>query len=69
MIISCRDTDVLVLFIYFPGQLCQVWARAGTRQQRRYIAIRDNPLPPTMHQHILAYHVLTGCDESEEWSW
>ena len=36
--------------------------RAGTRQQRRYIAIHDISLPPTMHQNILAYHALTGCD-------
>ena len=57
-----------MLFIYFSGQLCQVWVRAGTRQQRRYIAIRDISLPPTMHQNILAYHALTGCDTVSQMS-
>ena len=55
-------------FIYSSGQLCQVWVRAGTRQQRRYILIRDISLPPTMHQNILAYHALTGCDTVSQMS-
>ena len=57
-----------MLFIYFSGQLCQVWVRAGTRQQRRYIAIHDISLPPTMHQNILAHHALTGCDTVSQMS-
>ena len=33
-IISCRDTDVLVLLTHFAGQLSrELWMRAGTRHQ------------------------------------
>ena len=40
VIVSCRDTDVLVLLTHFAVQLTQeMWMRAGMRQQMRYIAV------------------------------
>ena len=55
LVISYRDTDVSVLLIYFSGQLCHVWVRAGTRQQRRYIAIHDISLPPCIK---ISWHIM-----------
>ncbi|KAG0692467.1 hypothetical protein GWK47_027885 [Chionoecetes opilio] len=63
IIVSCRDTGVLVLLTHFAGQLSgEVWMRTGTRQKRRYVAVHDIQLTPTMQRNILVYHAVTGCD-------
>ena len=55
LIISCGDTDVFVLLIYFSGQLCQVWVRAGTRQQRQNYEIHDISSPPCIK---ISWHIM-----------
>lgn len=41
IIVSCRDTDVLVLLTHFAGQLKgELWMRTGTRQERRCVFAR-----------------------------
>ncbi|KAG0730476.1 Transposon TX1 uncharacterized protein [Chionoecetes opilio] len=63
IIVSCRDTDVLVLLTYFAGQLSgELWMGTGTRQERRYVAVHDIQLTQTMQRNILVYHAVTGCD-------
>ena len=36
--------------------------RAGTRQQRRYIAVHNIELTLTLQENIISYHAVTGCD-------
>ena len=60
VIVSCRDTDVLVLLTHFAGQLSR--EMDGTRQQRRYIVVHNIELTPTLQENILSYHAITGCD-------
>ncbi|KAG0711729.1 hypothetical protein GWK47_020003 [Chionoecetes opilio] len=61
ILVSCRDTDVLVLLTHFAGQLSgELWMRTGTRQERRYVAVHDIQLTPTMQSNILVYHAVTG---------
>ena len=63
IIVSCRDTGVLVLLIHFKRQLSgELWMRTGTRQGRRYVAVHDIQLTPTMQRNILGCHAVTGCD-------
>ncbi|KAG0710562.1 hypothetical protein GWK47_022565 [Chionoecetes opilio] len=63
IIVSCKDTDVLVLLTHFAGQLSEeLWMRTGTRQERRYVAVHDIQLTPTMQRNIQVYHAITGCD-------
>ena len=63
IIVSCRDTDVLVLLIHFTGQLSgELWMRTGTRQEQRYVAVHNIQLTSTMQRNILGYHAVTGCD-------
>ncbi|KAG0699288.1 Transketolase-like protein 1 [Chionoecetes opilio] len=60
---TLSPTDVLVLLTHFTGQLSgELWMRTGTRQERRYVAVHDIQLTPTMQRNILVYHAVTGCD-------
>ncbi|KAG0713082.1 hypothetical protein GWK47_016995 [Chionoecetes opilio] len=54
IIVSCRDTDVLVLLTHAAGQSSgELWMRTGTRQERRYVAVHDIQLTPTLQRNIL----------------
>ena len=69
LIISCSDTDVLVLLIYFSGQLCQVWMRAAPDSNAD--TLRSTIF---LYLHALKYlgisctYRVRYC-KSDEWSW
>jgi hypothetical protein len=63
LIVSCRDTDVLVLLVHFTNKLPQeIWFRTGTARQRRFVAVHDINFRQTIRQNLPAYHALSGCD-------
>ena len=60
VIVSCRDTDVLVLLTHFAGQLSrEMWMRACTR---RYIILHNIELAPTLQENIPSYNAVRRCD-------
>ena len=63
IIIASIDPDVLVRVIHFAAQMSrELWMRTATAKQRRFIAVADIRLPPTLRRNIPAYHAITGCD-------
>ena len=63
VIVSCRDTDVLVLITHFAGKLSrEMWRPAFTRQHIRYIVVHNIGCTPMLHENILSYHAVTGFD-------
>ena len=51
VIVSCRDTDVLVLLS--PHTLCR---------ETKSRPVHNIELTPTLQENILSYHAVTGCD-------
>ena len=66
VVVSSRDTDVLLLFVsHFQRMQCQhLWMKSGTSKKRRYIPIDAvfNKLPSGSASSLLAFHALAGCD-------
>lgn len=66
VVVSSRDTDVLVLLVsHFPRVQCEhLWMMSGTTKKRRYIPIDAvfNNLPRDSATALLPFHALTGCD-------
>ncbi len=71
IVIQCKDTDVLVLGIYYFLQLNstdEMWIKTGvvtsTTELRRYIPVHDicNSMPHTLCRIMPAAHTLSGCD-------
>ena len=66
VVVSSRDTDVLVLLVaHYPLAKCKkLWMVSGTSGRHRYIPIDAvyNKLPPTSAPCLLTFHALTGCD-------
>ena len=66
VVVSSRDTDVLVLLVsHFPHVKCEhLWMMSGTTKKRRYIPINAvfNNLPRDSATTLLPFHALTGCD-------
>ena len=65
VVVSSRDTDVLVLLVsHFPCVQCEhLWMLSGTGKKRQYIPIDAvfNNLPTDSAPHLLPFHALTGC--------
>jgi hypothetical protein len=66
VVVSSRDTDVLLLLLHhFPLVRCeQLWIMTGTTNKWRYIPLADvfNNLPIGSSMALLPFHALTGCD-------
>ena len=66
IVISSRDTDVLVLLLsHFHKTNCkELWMNAGTPKKPKYIPVHD--IAKSMSQDVLdaliPFHTLTGCD-------
>ena len=68
-IISCRDTDVLVIALHFIDILSkEVWMRAGTSKNRKFIPIHQITLPEPVIRSIIGFHALTGCDSTSQFA-
>jgi hypothetical protein len=66
IVVSARDTDVLLLLIaHAPHIPCtNLWMKSGTAAKRKYYnikAIYEN-LPAGSTKALLPFHALTGCD-------
>ena len=68
VVVSSRDTDVLVLLVsHFPRVQCEhLWMLSGTSKKWQYIPIDAvfNDLPTDSAPHLLPFHALTGCDST-----
>jgi len=66
VVVSARDTDVLVLLIaHFDKMQCtQLWMKAGTSKKPKYIPIHNihQGLPSSQVEALLSFHAITGCD-------
>ena len=68
IIVSARDTDVLVLLIaHFNKMRCtKLWMKAGTAKHRKYLPIHTICEHLPLHQNdlevLIPFHALTGCD-------
>ncbi|MES9881882.1 MAG: hypothetical protein ABW185_13470, partial [Sedimenticola sp.] len=68
IVVSARDTDVLLLLIaHYPDIRCQdLWMRAGTSQQPKFISItkivETSCLDSSDAKLLLPFHSITGCD-------
>jgi hypothetical protein len=66
-VLSCRDTDVLVLALGFREKLMpEIWIASGTSQNRTFIPVHNIDLPPTIIDNIIAFHAITGCDTTSQ---
>ena len=66
VVVSSRDTDVLILLIsHFQHMQCEhLWMMSGTSKKRSYIPINDvfNEIPKGSKASLLAFHAFTGSD-------
>ena len=67
VVVSARDTDVLLLLAHFNKMKCkQLWMKSGTFTKPQYIPvhkIRENiPLEDNVMETIFPFHAITGCD-------
>ena len=66
VIVSSRDTDILILLVsHFQSMQCQhLWMMSGTSKKRWYIPTDAvfNKLPRSSAASLLAFHALTECD-------
>ncbi len=64
VVVSSRDTDVLLLVAHFRHLHCDnLWVMAGTSKARKFIPVGTvcNSLNG-LAGNLLAFHALTGCD-------
>ncbi|KAL5011200.1 hypothetical protein ScPMuIL_011718, partial [Solemya velum] len=82
VVVSSKDTDVLVLLVsYYPHFQCEhLWMLSGTAKKRKYIPIDAvfNNLPRHSSLNLLPFHALTGYDttsyfanhsKKSSWKW
>ena len=68
VVVSARDTDVLILLIvHFEKMACnKLWMKAGTSKKPKYIPIHDvcEKLSGTLPllETLIPFHALSGCD-------
>lgn len=68
VVVSARDTDVLVLLLaHFPKMNCRkLWMKAGTSKRRKYIPVHDIrhnlPFSNSVFETLIPFHAITGCD-------
>ena len=69
MVISCRDTDVLVLALAHRPELSpEIWIHSGTSKHPKYIPVHLINLAPSVIDRIIAFHAVTGCDVTSQFS-
>lgn len=69
LVISSRDTDVLVLALAHRNQLSQeLWMLSGTSRNPKYIPIHTISQPTLVLDNIIAFHSLTGCDTTSQFA-
>lgn len=68
LVVHSRDTDVLLLLIHHV--IAEVWMVAGTKQKPKYIPVHQirESLNPQVCRNLLAYHAITGCDSTSQFS-
>ena len=64
LIISCRDTDVLVPLIYVINTLCkEAWVSSGAAKAPKFIAVHDIALSGDLRHNFIPFmRSLDGCD-------
>ena len=68
VVVSARDTDVLLLLLaHFSKMKCkQIWMKSGTFAKPQYIPVQkiweNIPLEDNVMETILPFHANTGCD-------
>ena len=63
LIISSRDTDVLVLLIYFASDLSrEICFRTGTANQWTFVAVHAVDIDPALRHNLPGFHATSGCD-------
>ena len=72
MVVSVRDTDVLMLLLAHYDQMqCQsLFMKAGTSKQPKYIPVHEirKRVPDDQISTLLAFHAITGCDSVSQFS-
>ncbi|KAK3911510.1 Chromosome-associated kinesin KIF4 [Frankliniella fusca] len=70
VVVSVRDSDVILLFIHHYQQMkCKkCWIMCGTQRDRKYIPIHTlcEQLKPDQIKNLLAFHAITGCDTTSK---
>ena len=60
--VVCRDTDVLVLLVYFKHQLSrEIWFMSGTKKDPKHVPIHEMKLDASLRSVLPAFNALTGC--------
>ena len=67
IVVSCKDTDVLVLLAsHFQKIDCieELWMKAGTQKKNKYIPVHNvvNSVSQNVLETLIPFHTLTGCD-------
>lgn len=63
LVISSRDTDVLVLLIHFADDLSrEIWFQTGTAKQRSFVAVHAVDIEPALRLNLPGLHAISGCD-------
>ena len=69
MVISCRDTDVLVPPLAHRSELSsEIWIHSGTSKHPKHIPVHLINLAPSAIDNIIAFHAVTGCDVTSQFS-
>ena len=69
VIISCRDTDVLVLALGHRCELSpEIWIHSGISKDQKYIPVHSINLTPSVIDNLMAFHAITGCDTTSQFS-
>lgn len=57
LVISSRDTDVLVLLVHFANDVTRkIWFQTGTAKQRSFVAVHDVGLDPVLRHNLPGFH-------------
>lgn len=68
VVVSARDTDVLVLLVaHFHKMACtKLWMKAGTSKHQKYIPVHDIQqalqFTQPVFEALIPFHAVTGCD-------
>jgi len=68
VVVSARDTDVLVLLVaHFHKMACtKLWMKAGTAKRQKYIPVHEIrqvlPFTQPVFEALIPFHAVTGCD-------
>ncbi len=72
IVVSARDTDVLLLLLahYDKMGCAYLYMKAGTSKAPKYFPVHEihKLLSPDQLDTILAFHALTGCDSVSQFS-